>query len=100
MNCGAGVVYVPLPMTVTAADVVASVVQSSGPYSLKVIVPPAAAPAVPVVLMTGLAGWVAVPLSVAESLTVLPSGTPAPAVVASVGVTGLTVKHSVADESL
>jgi hypothetical protein len=28
---------------------------------LNVIVPPAAAPAVPVRLMTGLAGWVAVP---------------------------------------
>ena len=51
-------------------------------------------------MMTGLAGWVAVPPRVAESVTALPSVTSAPAVVASVGVTGLTVKHSVADESL
>ena len=71
-----------------------------GPYSLKVIVPPAAAPAVPVRLITGLAGWVAVPPSVAESVTAEPRLPPGPAVVDSVGVTGVTVKHSVADESL
>ena len=93
-------VYVPLPLTGTAADVYASVVQLPGPYSLKVMVPDAAAPPVPVRLMTGSAGWVAVPLSAAESVTAVPSVTPGPAVVDKVGVTGVTMKHSVADESL
>ncbi len=65
-----------------------------GPYSLNVIVPPAGAPPVPVRLMTGLAGWVAVPPRAAESVTAVPRYTSAPAVVDSVGVTGLTVKHS------
>src|SRR6185436_1971746 len=99
-NCGAGELYVLFPLTATVGDVYASVVQSSGPYSLKVMVPPAAAPPVPVRLMTGSAGWVAVPPSVAESVTALPRRTSAPAVVASVGVTGFTVKHSDALESL
>src|SRR5439155_10844215 len=45
--------------------------------------------------MTGLPGWLAVQLRAAVSVTGLPSSTgPAPAAVASVGVTGLTVKHS------
>ena len=46
-------------------------VQSFGPYSVNVTVPPAAAPPVPVRLMTGLAGWVARPLRLALSETVL-----------------------------
>jgi hypothetical protein len=91
---------VPFPLTVTADDVKATVVQSFGPYAVNVIVPPAAGPAVPVRLITGLAGCVAVPDSVAVSLTELPRLTSSPAVVARVGVTGLTVKHSVALESL
>ena len=74
--------------------------QLFGPYSVKVIVPPAAAPAVPVRLITGSAGCVAVPPSMAESVTGLPRLTSAPAVVARVGVTGLTVKHSFTFESL
>jgi hypothetical protein len=91
--------YVPFPLTATGVDVYARVVQLPGPYSLKVIVPPAAAPAAPVRLITGFAGWVAAPLNAAESVTALPSDTPGPAVVANVGVTGVTVKHSVAEES-
>ena len=67
---------------------------------MKVMVPPAGAPAAPVRLMTGLAGCVAVPDSSAESETALPSVTSGPAVVARAGVTGLTVKHSPALESL
>ena len=89
-----------MPLTVTADDVYATVVQLPGPYSVNVIVPPAGDPPVPVRLMIGLAGWVAVPPKAAESLTAVPKLTPALAVVASVAVTGLTVKHSVDAESL
>ena len=63
------------------------------------IVPPAAAPPVPVKLMMGLAGFVASPLKVAVSVTAVPSRTSSPAEVERLGVTGLTVKHSVALES-
>src|SRR5436190_19541672 len=88
------------PLTATVGDVYATAVQLSGPYSLKVIVPPAGAPPVPVRLMTGLAGCMAVPDRAAESVTAVPSVTSAPAVVGNAGVTGLTVKHSPAEESL
>src|SRR5215212_11105277 len=71
---------------------------ADGPYSLNVIEPPAAAPAV-VGLMTGDPGLFAVPASAAESLTELPIVTVPDAVVGSVAVTGLTTKHSVAAES-
>jgi hypothetical protein len=94
--------YVLSPETPTAADVYARLPHPEllGPYNLKVMFPPAGAPPVPVVLITGLAGWVAVPLSVAESVTACPRFTSAPAEVDNVGVTGLTVKHSFALESL
>jgi hypothetical protein len=45
-------------------------------------------------------GFGAVPVSDALSVTGSPRVTSAPAVVVNVGVTGFTVKHSVADESL
>ena len=61
--------------------------------------PPATAPPVPVVLITGLAGFVARFVRVALSVTLLPSKTSDPAVVARVGVTGFTVKHSESRES-
>ena len=63
-----------------------------GPKSWKVIDPPAGEPTDPP--MTGLPGWLAVPLSVAVSLIGLLSRTVAEAWVTSVGVTGPTVKHS------
>ena len=73
----------------------ATVVQLFGPKAVKVIMPPAGLPAV-VGLMTGVPGWLAVPVMVAVSLIALPSWTGPLAWVVSVGVTGFTVKHSLA----
>ncbi len=86
------------PVTVTVCGLlpvpVAGVVQLFGPKSLNVIVPPAGAPATDG-LIAGVPGWFAVPLRVAVSVTGCPRRTgPGPAVVIKVGVTGLTVKHS------
>ena len=64
--------YVPSPLTGTAAEVNATVVQLFGPYAVNVIVPSAGPPAV-VGLITGVPGWLAVPDSVAVSLIGLPS---------------------------
>src|SRR6266511_3448937 len=50
--------------------------------------------------MTGLPGWLAVPLSVAESPIAVPMPTAVVAFVLSVGVTGLTMKHSPAVSSV
>jgi hypothetical protein len=99
-NCGAGELYTPFPLTGTVGDVYASDVQLFGPYSLNVIVPPAGAPAVLLRLIGGLVGCVAVSPRVAESETALPRKTSVLAVVARLGVTGVTVKHSPVDESL
>jgi hypothetical protein len=90
--------YGPSPLTFTV-DVKALVMQSFGPKAVKVIVPCATFPAV-VGLMTGVPGSLAVPPSVAVSLIVAGTfvvfdGVPAiVAWVASVGVTGVTLKHS------
>src|SRR6266498_698224 len=84
--------YVPSPLTVTVV-VNATVVQLFGPYAVKMMVPSAGAPSV-VGLIAGVPGWFAVPVSVAVSVIRLPSTTSGPAVVASAGVTGVTVKHS------
>src|SRR5215468_5215915 len=90
--------YVPSPLTARVV-VNATVLQSFGPKAVKVMVPPAGPPAV-VGLITGVPGSFAVPVSVAVSLMGLPSRTgPAPALVASVGFTGFTVKHSPDDPS-
>ena len=63
------------------------------------IVPPAARPAV-VGLMTGVPGLFAVLPRVAVSVTGFPKSTgPAPAWVVSVGVRGVTLKHSPAVSS-
>ena len=84
----------PSPLTVNALEVKATVLQSFGPRSVKVIVPPARAPAV-VGLMTGVPGWFAVPERLAVSVTGCPRSTElAPAAVPKVGVTGVTLKHS------
>lgn len=72
----------------------ATVVQSLGPNRVNVIVPLADGPCEPVVFMTGEAGSLAVPDSVAVSVTGLPRRTLGPAAVVSVGVTGVTLKHS------
>src|SRR6266498_4813091 len=91
--------YVPSPLTVTVV-VNATVVQLFGPYAVKMMVPSAGAPSV-VGLIAGVPGWFAVPVSVAVSLIGLPSWTgPAPALVASCGVTGVTVKHSFTPSSV
>src|SRR5436190_10561139 len=74
-------------------------VESSGPYALNVIEPPAAPPAF-VGLITGVPGSFAVLPSVPVSLMGEPSATFAEALVDSVGASGLTVKHSVALWSL
>jgi hypothetical protein len=95
------VVYCPSPLTFTAVGPKATVVQLLGPYAVKVMVPFARLPAV-VGVMTGVPGSLAVPLSVAVSVMVagrlvLAGGVPTiVADVTSVGVTGRTVKHSVA----
>ena len=60
---------------------------------MNVIEPPAGPPAV-VGLITGVPGLFAVPVSVALSLIVPPSWIGPLACVVSVGVTGLTAKHS------
>ena len=87
---------VPLPATGTTTGPKATVVQLSGPKAVNVIEPGPAAPTAPVVLNGGTAGAVATPASVPVSLIGWPSATEAEAWVSSVGVTGLTVKHSVA----
>jgi hypothetical protein len=90
--------YGPSPLTFTV-DVKALVLQSFGPKAVKVIEPCATFPAV-VGLMTGVPGSLAVPVSVAVSLIVagtlvVPDGVPViVARVESVGVTGVTLKHS------
>ena len=66
--------YVPSPVMVTEVGPNATVVQLFGPKAVKVIMPPAGLPAV-VGLMTGVPGWLAVPVMVAVSLIALPSWT-------------------------
>jgi len=71
---------------------------ADGPYSENVIVPPAAACAVELIEPSPsppVPGWLAVPVSVAVSSIGFPSTTDGVALVLIVGVTGLTVKHSV-----
>src|SRR2546425_9669819 len=84
----------PSPLTVRVSEK-AMVVQLFGPKAVKLIVPPAAAPGV-VGLMTGVPGSLAVPVNVAVSPIACPSWTGPDACVVSFGVTGVTVKHSVA----
>jgi hypothetical protein len=86
---------VPSPLTATAVEVNATVVQLFGPSRVKVMLQPAGLPAV-VGLIAGVPGRFAVPLSAAVSVIGLPSNTSGPAVVANCGVTGVTVKHPLA----
>src|SRR5262245_1151742 len=93
----------PSPATCTAGEVNTRFVASQtaveeGPYSLKVMVPPALGPSGP--WMIGLPGLLAVPLSPAWSETLPPRVIGPEAVVGIIGTTGLTTKHSFAEESL
>ena len=95
------------PLTSLEVAAIATVLQLSGPYAVQVMVPVAGV-VVPLIdgyvkLVPSLAGLLAVPLRVAVSLSVFPTthGSAAAFVLStqladvdSVGVLGVTVKHS------